>query len=49
MFASGRYTGYAGQTWPGIREAVEDNDIDRAVKWLGLAAKAVKRVTVLLE
>ncbi|KAM9889771.1 hypothetical protein OXX79_011908, partial [Metschnikowia pulcherrima] len=49
VFASGRFTGYAGQTWPGIREAVEDNDIDRAVKWLGLAAKAVKRVTVSLE
>lgn len=49
VFASGRYTGYAGQTWPGIREAIEDNDIDRAVKWLGLTAKAVKRVTVLLH
>ncbi|OBA20888.1 Zn-dependent exopeptidase [Metschnikowia bicuspidata var. bicuspidata NRRL YB-4993] len=46
VFASGRFTGYAGQTWPGIREAIEDDDIDRAVKWVGLAAKAVKRVAV---
>lgn len=46
VFASGRYTGYAGQTWPGIREAIEDDDLDRAVKWLGIAARAVKRAQV---
>lgn len=49
VFASGRYTGYAGQTWPGVREAVEDDDLDRAVVWLGIAARAVKRVKISLE
>lgn len=49
VFASGRYTGYAGQTWPGIREAVEDEDLDRAVEWLGIAARAVKRVQISLK
>lgn len=48
VFASGRYTGYAGQTWPGVREAIEDSDIDRAVKWLGLAAFALRRVALSL-
>lgn len=48
VFAAGRYTGYAGQTWPGIREAVEDEDIDRLVKWLGIASKSVRRVTATL-
>lgn len=44
VFASGRFTGYAGQTWPGVREAIEDSDLDRAVEWLGIAARTVKRV-----
>lgn len=48
VFASGRFTGYAGQTWPGIREAIEDDDFDRAVKWLGIAARAAKRASVSL-
>lgn len=43
VFASGRYTGYTGQTWPGIREAIEDDDFERAVKWLGRAYNAAKR------
>lgn len=45
VFASGRLTGYAGQTWPGIREAIEDEDFERTAKWVGIAAKAVKRAT----
>lgn len=49
VFASGRFTGYAGQTWPGIREAIEDDDLDRTVKWLGIAARTTRRVAVLLE
>lgn len=43
VFASGRFTGYTGQTWPGIREAVEDKDLPRAVKWLGIASQAARR------
>lgn len=49
VFASGRRTGYAGQTWPGIREAVEDEDVGRAVKWFGIAARAAKRARVSLD
>lgn len=49
VFAAGRFTGYAGQTWPGIREAIEDGDLDRTVKWLGIAAQAAKRVSFTLK
>lgn len=49
VFASGRYTGYAGQTWPGIREAIEDGDVDRAVSWFGIAARAAKRAQETLQ
>lgn len=49
VFAAGRYTGYAGQTWPGIREAIEDDDFDRAVTWLGIAAKAARKTTSVLQ
>lgn len=49
VFASGRFTGYEGQTWPGIREAIEDSDIDRTVKWLGIAARAARRTTTILQ
>lgn len=49
VFASGRHTGYAGQTWPGIREATEDLDFDRLVKWIGIASVAVKRVSLSLK
>ncbi|KAF3988234.1 hypothetical protein FT663_04119 [Candidozyma haemuli var. vulneris] len=45
VFASGRLTGYAGQTWPGIREAIEDEDFERTVQWLGIAARAAKRTS----
>lgn len=36
----------AGQTWPGIREAVEDEDFSGTVKWLGIAARAARRVSL---
>lgn len=36
VFASGRYTGYAGQSLPGFREAVEDLEVEEAVKWLNV-------------
>lgn len=48
VFAAGRFTGYGGQTWPGIREAIEDDDIDRTVKWLGIAAKAARKAASVL-
>lgn len=48
LFAAGCYTGYGGQTWSGILEAVKEEDIDRLVKWLGIASKSVRRVTATL-
>lgn len=45
VFAPGRYTGYAGQTWPGIKEAVEDGDISRLISSLHVASHAVRRAT----
>ncbi|KAJ9109425.1 hypothetical protein QFC19_002177 [Naganishia cerealis] len=45
VFASGRYTGYAGQDLPGLREALEDEDFDRFVHWLGIFSKALRRVS----
>ncbi|CDK27055.1 unnamed protein product [Kuraishia capsulata CBS 1993] len=44
VFAAGRYTGYAGQTFPGLREAIEDDDFDRAVKWLYIISQTAKKV-----
>lgn len=36
IFASGRYTGYAGQSLPGLREAIEDGDVTSALKWVNI-------------
>lgn len=36
IFASGRYTGYAGQSLPGLREAIEDNDVESGLKWMNV-------------
>lgn len=36
VFASGRYTGYAGQTLPGLQEAIEDKDFDQVARWIGI-------------
>lgn len=44
VFASGRYTGYEGQTLPGLKEAIEDNDIEEAARWLGILMGTIKRV-----
>ncbi|KIW09181.1 uncharacterized protein PV09_00112 [Verruconis gallopava] len=44
VFAPGRWTGYAGATFPGLVEAVEDGDIGAVFKWMaiitGVVAKA---------
>lgn len=49
VFASGRYTGYAGQTFPGLKEAIEDGEIDNLVKWLGIVSKSIRRVSTQLS
>lgn len=49
VFASGRYTGYAGQTFPGLKEAIEDGEIDNLVRWLGIVSKSIRRVSTQLS
>ncbi|ODV93630.1 hypothetical protein PACTADRAFT_45879 [Pachysolen tannophilus NRRL Y-2460] len=44
IYASGRYTGYEGQSLPGLREAVEDGDFENAVKWINILLKAIRRI-----
>lgn len=41
IFASGRYTGYAGQSLPGLREAIEDNDPASALLWLNVYLRSL--------
>lgn len=45
VFAAGRFTGYAGQTLPGLVEAIEDNDYERFVKWLRILSRTVAKTT----
>lgn len=45
VFASGRFTGYEGQTLPGLKEAIEDGDLERFVEWLGILSKSIRRVS----
>jgi N-acetylated-alpha-linked acidic dipeptidase len=49
VFASGRYTGYAGQKLPGLTEAVEDLDFKNAVKWTNILKKSVNYAAVKLS
>lgn len=48
VFASGRFTGYAGQNLPGLNEAIEDGDFDRFVDWLQIFESTVSRVANIL-
>lgn len=41
VFAPGKWTGYAGATFPGIVEGIEDNDDAAVKKWIDIAAKAI--------
>lgn len=43
VFASGRYTGYAGQRLPGLTEAVEDLDFENAVKWTEILKESINK------
>lgn len=49
VFAAGRFTGYAGQTLPGLTEAIEDDDYERFVKWVYLLRNAVNSATEILD
>lgn len=42
VFASGRYTGYAGQKLPGLTEALEDHDFEQTARWIGIIKNSIK-------
>jgi len=43
VFASGRYTGYAGQKLPGLTEALEDHDFEETARWIGIIKRSIKK------
>lgn len=50
VFAPGLWTGYAGATWPGLVESVQDGDRKRLNRWVGIGVRAVhKAITTLRD
>ncbi len=50
IYAPGYYTGYGVKTLPGVREAIEQNDVQTARRMAGVLASSLERVrTVLVE
>lgn len=49
IFAPGRYTGYAGQVFPGIAESLEDSDGERLEKWLNVTSTAIDDAITVLK
>lgn len=49
VFAPGKWTGYAGATFPGIVEGIDENNDDTVRKWVGIAAKAIDGAADWLE
>ena len=45
VYASGRYTGYAGQTFPILQEPIEDKDFNRLVVGFSKVSKAFRRIS----
>jgi N-acetylated-alpha-linked acidic dipeptidase len=48
VFAPGRWTGYAGVTFPGLAEALEDKDLVGATKWALIITESIKKAKDLL-
>ena len=48
MFAPGRWTGYAGATFPGLVEAIEDGDVGGLQKWSGIILGLVEKARATL-
>ena len=48
VFAPGRWTGYAGATFPGLVESFEDGDLNNVKKWEGIILDSLGRATELL-
>jgi N-acetylated-alpha-linked acidic dipeptidase len=49
VFAPGKWTGYAGATFPGIVEGVDEKDDAKVRKWVGVAAKIIDGAADFLE
>jgi len=49
IYAPGEYTGYAAVVIPGVNEAIDKGDADRARKQLGALAAALERAAKTLE
>lgn len=49
VFAPGKWTGYAGATFPGIVEGVDEHDEAKVGKWVGIAARVIDGAADFLE
>lgn len=49
VFAPGKWTGYAGATFPGIVEGIEEKDDATVKKWIDIASKAIDAAADWLE
>jgi N-acetylated-alpha-linked acidic dipeptidase len=49
IYAPGEYTGYAAVVIPGVNEAIDKGDADRARRQLGVLAAALERAAKTLE
>jgi N-acetylated-alpha-linked acidic dipeptidase len=49
VFAPGRWTGYAGATFPGLVEAVEDGDVGGVFKWMSIITGIVSNAALAIE
>ncbi|GMM32682.1 hypothetical protein DASC09_000070 [Saccharomycopsis crataegensis] len=43
IYAAGRNTGYSGQVFPGLSEAIEDDDMHEFVKWLFIINSSIRK------
>ena len=49
VFAPGRWTGYAGATFPGLVESVEDGDVGGVYKWMSIVAGRISEAAKGIE
>ncbi|KAI1620427.1 glutamate carboxypeptidase II [Exophiala viscosa] len=49
VFAPGRWTGYAGATFPGLVESFEDGNTTNALRWSGIIKESLNIATALLD
>ena len=45
VFAPGRWTGYAGATFPGLVESVEDGNVGGVYKWISIVGGRIAEAT----